>query len=1310
MTTFGRHRGFFLLSVTLLLAPLVAAPLASEVSAPFLVGNFNDQPEVPVLPPITGLAPVGDRVAVVVGDRLWLTDGTAAGTEELCPTRPEGELGGCPEIDQVVAAGAMGLLFKGDDRLWVTDGTPDGTVALTDPPVRFEPGVGLTPFLLDPDRGLFYFRAHHPLRGFELWVSDGTRAGTREVVDLAPGSRSSDPVLGALAGDRLVFSAQTVDHGREPWVSDGTAAGTVLLRDIGAGGSFPTDFRTVGDRVVFTAKDRSRGIELWVTDGTPEGTEPLPEVVPGAESPALTFASETARSGLLFFAHVGGDRSLWITDGTAAGTREVRKLDREPSSDLPFVELVVAGDRAFFGVRDEARGSEPWVSDGTRQGTGPLGDLCPGPCSSFPTAFRIFGSHVLFRADDGTTGHEPWVSDGTRQGTRSLTDLVPGPGSSDAGLLAGDDARVFFQALNEESAGREVWVSEAPFTSVTRLTDLGPGGALPLFHLPVLENAIPWEDDLLLVASDGEHGAALWRSDGTPGGTRPVHTLIEPADASSGPSGLSRVADAIFFATHGVPALDATLWRTGGTADTTAPLAEVDLGAGAPASTFQSLTPLEDRLVFLVVDDQGRLDLWASGGTPETTGPLAQDVDAFQPEGPLPTTGEAAFLLSAAFEPGLWVTDGTADGTRRLREIHLSDREAAAVFQGRLFFAGALPGTQGDDELWVSDGTPDGTVPFADLEPVSPSNPRSFTQVGDLLYFTTSSFEGHRLWRTDGTPEGTRRVDLPPEAPAEIRSLTAVGERLLFTSFQEPLGLLFRRELWSTDGTSEGTVRLVDVHSRYRLELPRVVVGRELFFLVELGPTQIWRTDGTPGGTVPWRFLPPDRSPVALHEVDGLLAIESEGPHGSELWWSADNLSPAERVGAFGFVGELTRVGDRVLFRGRTPELGAELWAFETSDFGIHPPPAQPGGVPEAPDRLEVFPTGNPGPLRVVWRDRSTNETSFVLQASNPVQPELETVAVLPADTTAVELLLALELPWTFRVRAENSDGVSAWSAEASAKPHFGLGTCDLLFSLCLLEGRFQVQVHWRDPSSGDFGIGHPSSFDFSDDSGTFWFFDPANVELVVKVLDARTVNGFHWAFYGALSNVEYWVTVTDLLEGTSRTYHNPTGNLCGSGDTRAFPRPGPPPLASPDEPVPLVVVETPEPIPAAVTSPAIAAGGTGGDAADCTDSDTALCLTGNRFRVEVEWRDPRSGDTGAGFAIPGTADSGFFWFFDPENVELVVKVLDARTVNGHFWVFYGGLSDVEYTITVTDTVEDVARQYRNEPLGICGQADTAAF
>jgi hypothetical protein len=63
------------------------------------------------------------------------------------------------------------------------------------------------------------------------------------------------------------------------------------------------------------------------------------------------------------------------------------------------------------------------------------------------------------------------------------------------------------------------------------------------------------------------------------------------------------------------------------------------------------------------------------------------------------------------------------------------------------------------------------------------------------------------------------------------------------------------------------------------------------------------------------------------------------------------------------------------------------------------------------------------------------------------------------------------------------------------------------------------------------------------------------------------------------------------------------------------------------------------------------------------------------------------------------TGDTGYFWFFAPDNAEILLKVLDACAINGHFWVFAAGLTDVEVELTVTDTEGGAERVYRN-PLG----------
>lgn len=111
---------------------------------------------------------------------------------------------------------------------------------------------------------------------------------------------------------------------------------------------------------------------------------------------------------------------------------------------------------------------------------------------------------------------------------------------------------------------------------------------------------------------------------------------------------------------------------------------------------------------------------------------------------------------------------------------------------------------------------------------------------------------------------------------------------------------------------------------------------------------------------------------------------------------------------------------------------------------------------------------------------------------------------------------------------------------------------------------------------------------------------------------------------------------------------------------------------------------------------------------ANCVITATNACLAAGRFRVSVTWRSPTG--SGVGTSAHITADTAYFWFFNSANVELVVKVLDARTINGRFWVFYGALSDVEYTITITDTERGLVKTYFNPQSQLASVADTSAF
>jgi hypothetical protein len=113
----------------------------------------------------------------------------------------------------------------------------------------------------------------------------------------------------------------------------------------------------------------------------------------------------------------------------------------------------------------------------------------------------------------------------------------------------------------------------------------------------------------------------------------------------------------------------------------------------------------------------------------------------------------------------------------------------------------------------------------------------------------------------------------------------------------------------------------------------------------------------------------------------------------------------------------------------------------------------------------------------------------------------------------------------------------------------------------------------------------------------------------------------------------------------------------------------------------------------------------------DCEPDSQTMCLDDNRFKVTVEWNQPPL------FNQPGFVenvrqdDTGYFFFLDPDNTEMIIKVLDGCDFNDHFWVFYGSTTNVEFTLTVTDTQTGNIQTIFN-PLGQPAPAitDTQAF
>lgn len=369
------------------------------------------------------------------------------------------------------------------------------------------------------------FSARSDVYGTELWITDGTPAGTELLKDIADGTNSSSPSSFVVFGDIVLFRANDGTHGMELWVTDGTSDGTQLLRDINPGGdSYPQQFTAFGNQLLFTADDGSSGTELWVTDGTQAGTQLLKDVRPGSTYGGISYLTPFG-DVVLFRANDGTHGSeVWVTDGTTGGTQLLK--DVRPGGEAYPENFTILGEIALFTATDDTYGREAWVTDGTTSGTQLLKDIRSGSSDSSPYEFVVSGDKALFQADDGVVGREVWVTDGTSDGTQLLMDANSGSSSGNPGSLTVLGDQWLFRAT-DTNLGREFFVSDGTPDGTSLLMDINSG--TPDGYPDPIGIA---DDVLYFYATDSSNGTELWATDGTADGTRLVYDINPGSDSS----------------------------------------------------------------------------------------------------------------------------------------------------------------------------------------------------------------------------------------------------------------------------------------------------------------------------------------------------------------------------------------------------------------------------------------------------------------------------------------------------------------------------------------------------------------------------------------------------------------------------------------------------------------------------------------------------------------------------------------------------------------------------------------------------------
>lgn len=251
--------------------------------------------------------------------------------------------------------------------------------------------------------------------------------------------------------------------------------------------------------------------------------------------------------------------------------------------------------------------------------------------------------------------------------------------------------------------------------------------------------------------------------------------------------------------------------------------------------------------------------------------------------------------------------------------------------------------------------------------------------------------------------------------------------------------------------------------------------------------------------------------------------------------------------------------------------------------------------------------------------------------------------------------------------------------------------------TLCLAKKRFRLEVDWTNQFDGSSGRG--VAVKGSDQAGYFSFGDRSNLELMVKILN----DGAHWQlYYGQLTNLGFTIRVTDTETGRSSTHVNGPNNCGGVAELGASDGHGHRTAVAPAwlGADPVALSRPGEGISGAAALDSLFAPARG---KSCKVAD-GLCLLNDRFVARVTWRNQFNGAAGKGKGKALSGVTGSFSFTDPSNVELLVKVLDAG--DDRILVLWGAMSNLEYTLELTDRQTGEVRTYHNPAGTYCGGLD----
>lgn len=779
-----------------------------------------------------------------------------------------------------------------------------------------------------------FFKARTLEYGEELWVSDGTAAGTHMVKDSAEGYKSLE-INGIYAlGNKVVFTASTSDYGRELWISNGTEAGTHLLKDIypGSEGSYPYGFTLYNGELYFVAKSVNEGYELWKTDGTANGTVLLKDIYIGVESSSPQFMT-TAGGYLWFRAHDGTSHNLYKSQGTAATTVVEQPGIGTSANIVPF------RDRIYY-----TSGASLCYSEGAGQVVLNAINYVNGLYAT-DSALYLLENNSLMYTDGLNAGAYTDVLDSSNNKTSNITEP----------LTVGDKL-YFTTTVANANVGQELYVADgASFSLIKDIYNDGNNSSYP-------NDLVEINGKVYFKATTPDHGKELWVSDGTEAGTMELLDIVEGTDSPS-IGNLTVIDSKLYFRASKDD--DSEMWVSDGTTEGTKVLADINKAPQSGMNPTATFYRIGDKFVF----NSGYTDtVWVSDGTAEGTKDTGYNYSYLYRVHEV--IGDYFYFITEIDNnKAIIKTDGTISGTSVIELFDSLYTNTVRRVGDKLLFYGRK-NSMDNYYTYITDLTENNAEILVDSDGndiLGVENTYTLGSDKAVIYanLTVDGIDTYKIYFTDGTPEGTQAaiVATPDDAFNAPSNITPVGDDIFFTLYTDEYG----KELWVSDGTQAGTVMVADLTDGTDSTTFEnfVNVNGTLYFtkLEQDEYLNLWKSDGTAEGTIAVKDLSLGRGMRYSYTATPLAVV------GSKLYFSVTDYTEMDRVADLS-ASEIWVIDNKT---GLSTQV--DLGGLDLSTYTIYPPRQERGMVITDKEYLLVWfssPEENKAVLKKVLGASST--------------------------------------------------------------------------------------------------------------------------------------------------------------------------------------------------------------------------------------------------------------------------------------------------------------------------------------------------